>query len=284
MNGSAETNITLEPARVLLGWMDTEDALHAQHGGVADVETSEADRERLRIARERVAARRVGIDQRNLITPVPGTLVPYMNDLRRHPVTEKLLAEGWAPSVVDLRRLCAFQPRVFTHQADQRISTVDPGDLASLAAVSLPMPGTTTAPACFDPARNAWIMTSSDPNLRVTGNFRQPMGTQVGFGFALSLGSSFLSVIQHAGRYFLADGYHRAVAFLQRGITHVPAMTHTIPDGEPFQLPSGMLPPTAYHGDRPPQLTDFFAADVSIAVHLPVFRRIIIIQALEVMA
>jgi hypothetical protein len=284
MNGSTESTLTMRPARVLLGWMDTEEALRVQYGNVADAQFSEAAKDRLRTARQHVASRPPGVDQCDLVTPAPPQLAPYIDELRRHPLTEKVLAEGWTPSVVDLRRLCAFQSRVFTGHAEERVANVKAGDLESIAAVSLPMPGTVSAPACYDTARRAWILSSPDPNLRLVGNFRQDMGMQVGFGFALALGSSFLAVMHHAGRHYLADGYHRAVSFLRRGITHVPAMTRTLSDGEPFPVPSGMLSPAAYLGDRPPQLADFLKDDVSLAVDLPVFRKIILIQAIEVMA
>jgi len=45
-----------------------------------------------------------------------------------------------------------------------------------------------------------------------------------------------------------------------------------------------MLSPSVYLGDRPPQLSDFLEEEVSLAVELPVFRKIIIVQAVEIMA
>jgi len=284
MNETADVNLTMSPARVLLGWMDTEQGLRAQHGFRADVEVSPESEERLRLARERVAARRAGIDQRDVVTPAPKALAPHIDELRRHPVTEKVFAEGWSASILDLRRLCAFQARVFTEHGDERVRAIDAHDPLSVAAVSLPVPGPVNIPACYDSTRNAWVLSSPDPNLKVTGHMRQQLNNDVcGFGFSVTLGRSFVAAVQRGGRYYLTDGYHRAVAFLRRGITHVPALVRTVRDDEPFKVASGVLPPAAYLGDRPPQLADFLADEVSLSVDLPIFRKVIVIQAIEVM-
>jgi len=272
-------------ARVLLGWLDTEEGLRVQHGCRADAEFPPVSGERLRSARECVAARPGGVDQRDVLAPVPKELASYVDELRRHPATQSAFADGWAPSLADLRRLCAIQSRVFTEAADERVRTVDAADVHSVTAVSLPMPVSSNVPALFDRARGAWVLTSPSPNLKVIGNFTQDMAhDSTGFGFAVSLRHSFISVVNHGGRYYLSDGYHRAVAFLRRGITHVPVITRTLRDGEPFHVPQGMLPAPAYLGERPPQIADFLQDDVSVSVVLPMLRKIILIQAIEVMA
>jgi hypothetical protein len=280
----ATATLTMLPARVLLGWMETEEALRVQQGYRADVASPAVAGERLRVARERGAARPPGLDQRDVVTPLPNELAAYVDEMRQDPAAEQQLAHGWTPALVDLRRLCAFQPRVFTTHWDEQVRAADARDLASLAAISLPAPRTLTTPACFDSERNAWILASPDPNLRVVGNFSHCTDQGVGFGFTVSLGSGLLSAMQHGGRYYLANGYHRGLAFLRRGITHVPAMTRTLDDNEPFILPSAMLPPSAYLGSRPPSLSDFLDDEVSTPVELPLFRKVILIQALEVMA
>lgn len=285
MNQAVEPNLTFATARVLLGWMDTEEALRVQHDGRADVEVSRQATERLRIARERIAARPSGVDQREAILPAPRELAPYVEELRNHPVMAETFAEGWSTSMVDLRRLCAVQSRVYTDRADERVRGVDANDLQAIASVALPMPNATSFPAFFDPSRNAWVLTSPDPNLTVAGNFGRQLGPDTaGFGFSVAMGRSFVKALEHNGRYFLSDGYHRAVAFLRRGITHIPALTRSLRDGEPLTAPHGMLPPQMYLGERPPQLADFLEDDVSLSVVLPLFRKIIIIQAIEVMA
>lgn len=285
MNGTIESNVSYGAARVLLGWMETDDALRVQHGMRADIEMSTAAAERLRAARERVAARPGGIDQRDCIAPPPRELASYLDELQRHRLMEPKFAQGWTPSLIDLRKLCAVQSRVFTDRMDEQFAGVDPGDLHSIAAVSLPLPSAPSLPAFFDSKRSAWVMSSPDPNLKVVGNFgRQQDDGTTGLGFSVALGRSYVAAIHHGGRYYLTDGYHRSVAFLRRGITHVPGLIRHLRDDEPFNTPSGMLPASAYLSERPPQLADFLEDGVAMSVILPVFRKIILIQAIEVMA
>lgn len=284
MSGAPQPDLDRSPARVLLGWMDTEHALRVQHDSRADVPIAEASRERLRAAREQVAARPCGIDQGGAVTAVPAELQAYVDALRGNAALAEMFAEGWTPSLVDLRRICAVQPRVFTDHGDERIRAVEPEDLGAIAAITMPVPGEQTFPAHFDEARGAWVLSSADPNLKVVSQFGRQLGPDVaGFGFGVALGRSYLKAVQHNGRYFLTDGYHRAVAFLRRGITHVPALTRTLPPGEPLEVPHGMLPADAYQGDRPPLLADFLDDAVSMALPMLVRRKVIVIQAIEVM-
>lgn len=286
MDGSIASNAAaLGAARVLLGWMDHEEAVRVQQACRADTELSQAAVARSRSARERVAARRSGVDQRDVVTPLPKELDGYVEELRRNPATGQPFAEGWSPSLVDLRRLCALQSNVFTDSAEERVRGIDGGDVHSIAAVSLPATTASDFRAWFDPARRSWVITAPSPNLRIVGHLKEDLpNAATGLGFAVAFGHSFLSAIRYQGRYFLADGYHRSVAFLRRGITHVPGLVRTLRDDESLNVPTGMLPPPAYLGERPPQLADFLADDVAMSVDLPVFRKIILIQAIEVMA
>src|SRR5258708_8399037 len=254
MSGPTQTTFTLSAARVLLGWMDMEYALRVQHDSRADVPISDASRERVHAAREHVAARPCGIDQRGAVADPPSELETYVDTLRRHAAMAELFDEGWTPSLLDLRPVCAVQPRVYTDHADERVRAADPADIASIAAVSMPLPAEATFPAYFDQARGAWVLSSPDPNLKIVSNFGRQMGPDVaGFWFGVALGRSYLKAVQYEGRYFLTDGYHRAIAFLRRGITHVPALTRTLPPGAPFAVPEGMLAQDKYLGDRPPR-------------------------------
>jgi hypothetical protein len=286
MNESTHATAAFSSARVLLGWMPEDEALRVQNENRVDVEPPAEARERLRIARERVAARAAGVDQSDLVAPLPCEVESHVEQLRAFPAMKETFDEGWTPSLLDLRRVCAFQGRVFTEHADERVRGIDPNDFASIAAVSLPVPGAgAPVPATYDAARNAWIISSPDPNMRIVGNFARHMGEDAaGFGFAVSIARSFVSATHFRGRYYLTDGYHRSVAFLRRGITHVPALIRTAPDDNSFRVPTGMLPPPVYLGDRPPQLSDFLQEDVSLSLMMPVYRRVIVIQAIPIMA
>ena len=91
-----------------------------------------------------------------------------------------------------------------------------------------------TVSPSFDPQRNAWSIASANPNLRVVGNFAGPLPAvnappgAFSLGFFVSRLPSFMQVARFQGRYFLRDGYHRALGFLLSGINQVPAFVTDI--------------------------------------------------------
>jgi hypothetical protein len=276
MSGAA-----LSPARVLLGWMDPEQGVRVLQGHAAAPDDAV---QRVRAARERVASRPPGVDQSDAVASLPDALAAHVRALHQHPAAAEQLA-GWTPSLVDLRRLCAVQSRVFLDHGHALAGAADPRNPASVAAVCLPTPQDQGFSAAFDEARKAWVLSSADPGLRVVSHFGRQIGPDVaGFGFGVALRPSYVKAVRHGGRWFLSDGYHRAIAFLRRGITHVPALVRTLADGEPLEAPHGMLPADAYLGGRPPCLPDFLDDEVALTVPMEVQRKVIIIQVIEVMA
>src|SRR5262245_21850549 len=103
----------IRPARSLIGWLPAEQAERVQHGNRHDVPISEESRAKASAARAAVAARKPGLDQSRVISPVPGALTEHINALKQHPAVAPYFAEGWTVSLVDLRRVCAVQPNVF---------------------------------------------------------------------------------------------------------------------------------------------------------------------------
>jgi hypothetical protein len=101
-----------------------------------------------------------------------------------------------------------------------------------------------------------------------------------GLGFIVRVMPSFMAVVHFRDRYLLHDGYNRAFAFLDRGITHVPVFTRSMQSIEEV-VPPGMLPQEAYLGERPPLLDDYRDDSVAHEVRLPAPQKMIIIQGLE---
>ena len=272
----------VRPARSLIGWMPADQAERVQHGNRQDVPVTEEARVRAAAARQAVAARVAGIDQMGSISAAPPELEDHIKSLREHPAVAVYFAEGWRVSLVDLRRVCAVQPNVFIDHAEERVRDVDPADLRSIAAVSLPLPGDSQLPAQFDESKNVWLLAAPNPNLRIMGHFGgEVQPGVVGFGFVVAISPSFLQVVRFQGRLFLRDGYHRAVGFLQRGVPVVPVFTREFGPLESLNLPAGMLPQGAYFGDRPPCLPDYLDDAVSVQVHLPAFQKMLVIQGLD---
>src|SRR5579859_4786625 len=98
------------PARALLGWMHPETA-HLVSGRTDDPALVEQDRVRIEAARKIVASRPADINQYGLIESAPPELDSHLAALRLTPAVA-FFSEGWEVAVVDLARVCAFQPFV----------------------------------------------------------------------------------------------------------------------------------------------------------------------------
>lgn len=268
-------------ARALIGW------LPAQEGALclAGRQMGTASAEQIAVcerARAAVAARARGIDQTALFEPLPAELQPHIDALRGDPKSADILNTSGTPQMVDLARVCAAQPQIHTEDARRRVEGLTADALLAIARVTLPLPSQEMLPVAFDPAKNAWILSSPNPNLRVVGNFSAPVGVGLsGFGFAVALQKSYLQVAGLDGRYFLRDGYHKAYGLLARGITKVPALVKDFATFEEVGMPPGLLPQGAYLGARPPVLTDYLSDDVSADTLLPITQKMIVVQALE---
>lgn len=257
-------------------------AASIQTGGPADAVPAPEHVERARAARTAVASRTPGVDQSGAVGDLPAELLGWVDVLRAESLIAPYFASGWEARMVDLRRLCALQPHVHTDDRGGLPPVLDFEDLREVAAISLPRTASTTLPVQFDAARNAWIFSVEDSNLSVVSRFQgevQP-GT-FGFGFVVGVVPSLMQVAQLGGRYLLRNGYHRAVWFLRHGITHAPALVRGFATAAELSLTPVMLAPEAFLGERPPVLADYLDDAVAADVELPAFRKMVVIQALE---
>jgi hypothetical protein len=256
------------------------EAAHFVSGCADDAGLVEQDRARIEAARRVVASRPVGIDQKGLVEPPPPELDPHLAALRLAPAAAAYFSEGWEVAVVDLTRVCAFQPFVYTEDALERTSTVS--DLTTAAMITLPLPqDNENLPVTYDQNQKTLTVVSRNPNLRVTGVFCAPVNGQPLLGFHVQMVPSFLQVAQYQGRYYLRDGYHRAYGLLRRGVQHVPAFVRRVPTFEQLGMLPGMLPHDAVFGERPPTLQDFLDDEVSGECIRPAQVEALAITALE---
>lgn len=271
------------PARALLGWMNESEALLMLAGRRHDITPSEEQKHLAAKLRNAVAGRPVGVDQTRIEQPPTDDLGPYIADLAKGAAAAGLMKAGWKVALVDLTRVCAAQPLVHTDHAAERVAGVDAKDVSAIAAISLPISQPVQLPATFDQVQKAWVLTSANPNLRLTGvgQALTPNGAPL-FGFTVALLTSFVRVARYQRRYILVDGYHRAHGFLRRGINVVPAFVSDVPSFEALGLPTvGMLPQDAYLGDRPPVLPDYLSDAVAAEVMVPGTQKTIVIAGLE---
>lgn len=279
----AEEEATLRrPGRALIGWMTPERGAVVLAGGRQEGSEDQKLRARVEAARQAVAAREPGAGQDGLVDDTHSDLPAIVDRLKQQENTQPFWSEGWTVAVVDLTRVCSLQQSVASEQARERVESVDPEDLGSIAELTLPLASQTQLPAQFDEVRNVWMISAPNPNLRITGHFGGELQPgAVGFGFLVGVMPSFLQVAQHHGRFVLRDGYHRAYGLLARGITHVPAFVRDFGVGQ-LGVGAGLFPTDVYLSERPPGLTDFLDDDVSSDVAVPVVQKMIVIQGLEI--
>jgi hypothetical protein len=229
-----------------------------------------------------VAGRPEGIDQSGLLNYLPPELDEHVAQLRAG-AAATMFADGWEVRLVDLARVCAFQPSVFVDSAAERTAGASPDRLVGIAEVTLPTQWATELPAQFDEGRQQWLLVSRNANLRVIGNFAGPvagLGSPIGFGFVVTVTPSFVNVGLYQGRYFLHDGYHRALGLLSRGIRLVPAFVKEYAAIQDL-VPAGMLPQEEFLGSRPPILPDFLDDQVAARIDLPACQKMVIVHAME---
>jgi hypothetical protein len=248
-------------ARVLAGWLTEEQ--------ISRLDSSPATLERCRSARAAVAARPEGFAQSGLIAEWPAELEEHGAALRASPAARRMFDEGWRPALItDLRRIVAAQPTLLADdlsaEGRARTAALTPGEVARLA---LPLdPRAANIQTRFDEERQQWIVTSPDPNLRITATFSGEVQPNVlGVGFFFEVLSSFVSVAEVGGRHVLRDGYHRCHRLLAAGITAVPAFVRAYGDDEPV-FSAGMLDRELWRGPTPPTLADYHDDRVSIDV------------------
>jgi len=232
-------------------------------------------------ARQAVAARPNGFNQAEAISEAPPSLEAHTNALRQLPTAGAYFNEGWNVALADLRKICALQPNVFTDHTEERTAGASTSDLDSLAGITLPLPSNAEVPAQFDQVHQAYTITSPNPNLRIVGAWggMVPPGV-LGLGFTVAVVPSFVQVAKVQGRFVLRDGYHRAYGLLRRGIFLVLAFVRDFGLQE-LGLPAGMLPQSAYLGERPPVLPDYLDDSVSIDVMLPATQKMVVIHGVE---
>jgi hypothetical protein len=236
--------------------------------------------ERVEAAHAAVSDREPGIDQNDVIDESDAALTTIVERLRQQPDTGAFWQEGWKVAVVDLACVCSLQQSVASQQAEDRVSEVDPEDLVSLAAVTLPPPSAAEIPAQFDEQKKAWIITAPNPNLQITGALNGPTDNGPFFGFSTAILPSFLQVARHHGRYVLRDGYHRAYGLLARGITRAPAFVRNFGVGA-LGTAAGLFGTDVYLSQRPPILCDFLDNDVAADVDVPAVQKMIVVQGME---
>lgn len=284
--GNSLAHVT-RPARALIGWLQQAEAQLMLAQRMVQRADDQLHADRAFEARAMVASRSAMVNDPHALSQAPVELADHVARFTAQQDYRPFLAEGWSVRLVDLSKVVALQPVVFWDHAQERTEAASAGDMPSIAQITLPIrSGAEPLPVQFDPARNTWMITSRNPNLRIVGQFSGPVdvgnGHQLtGCGFVVTISPSFVQVVRYRDRLLLRDGYHRSLGLLAQGITHVPALFREFGQFEALGLGPGMLPEASYLGDRPPLLADYLAETVSAEVSLPASQKMLVIQGIE---
>lgn len=275
--------------RALVAWLEDEEAARWLSGNEFQPSRDPRHRELVRRAKAVVAARPPYDSGSSPIAPCPAELEHHLGLLRTHPESAAIVAQLGDAVLIDLGQVVAAQKQILVDDAEKRLYGAAADDWQGLARITLPLPRREPISWTFDSQRNAFVLTSPNPNLKVTGHFNSTVGGEVpgvvfdGFGFAVSYQRSYLQVAVIDGRAVLRDGYHRAYGLLKAGIRRVPAFARSYASWEEAAMPDGLLPAAACLGSSPPLLADYLDDAVAIDRWLPAMRRLLVLQALDLM-
>jgi hypothetical protein len=279
------------PARALIGWMPQQEA-QLMLGIPLDVVTPLPEHvRRVRDAHAAVRSRPIGIDQTHLLSDIGAEWRNYFAQLQEHPGFRPYIASGYTIRIANLNQICALQPVVHLDYLDHsdHFRTLNQQavqeDMLSLAKVTLPIPAPMELPVQSDKRKNTWLLQFRDPHTQVVGHFNTRVELTPGvfgmaYGLCIALPPSFVQVVLYRGRYFLKDGYHRSLALLEKGITHIPVMFQELSESQSLEV-DGRFPDETILGIHPPLFSDYLREDVAALVSHLASQKTITIQSTD---
>ena len=284
--------IAQQSSRVLTAWLSEQEAtLHLLGRQPMPQEDLTQVSQKIAISKAVLAARPVF---------TPGNPVvdtgddPVLRAVKERPEVKAAFAgQSWFPAIVNLREVLAFQKIINTEGLEARLASAKMGEeqlIELCLPISQPPPPNR---AIGDPDGKGLTVSTLNPNLRVIANRVSeesisllpdaPAMRVMALTFFVSMGASYLVVVRYGDRYFIRDGYHRAVGLLREHIDVVPCI---LVDAKSFDevvmgQPQAFLPYEVLFGDRPPRLTDFWDDDVSHTVLRPAIRKVVRVRGDE---
>jgi hypothetical protein len=279
--------IDQRPTRILLGWLSDQEAVRLLLG------RNPAPQDDLTAIREQVTRARAAVQARpNAETgdPIIRGDRSLLDQIAARPEVRASFPDApWTIEWVDLSRVLSIQKAITVDGLDLRVRGVN-DDPVAVAELCLPADQPVPPLGGFMDQDGLGFTTSSlNPNLRVAG--AQVSDALVGTSpdvppqrmqaitFFVSLGTSYVQIARYQGRYFLRDGYHRAVGLLHAGTTHVPAVVIDAPTFQYIVPTSGLFDHEVAFSDHAPALTDFWDDSVSADARQPAVRTVLRIQA-----
>jgi hypothetical protein len=190
---------------------------------------------------------------------------------------------NWSFKTVEVDKIVCFQQWVdldYVGELERSLPTTP--DAASVLKFCLPIGFPVQAGINIDPQSSAVTISSNLPHLAVGGlgvNQAGP-GTAPSVVFTLGVNANYVQVVKYQGRHFLKNGYHRAYALRERGVTAVPCVYAEISD---YALTGanrpGFFSREIIMSERPPMMPDFFDNTVSADIKIQPTMNVIRIKA-----
>lgn len=281
--------IETHACRALIGFVPVSQALPILMGGRTDPGQEVSHHEQhMREMSEAVARRPV----HQWESPEVQLDEALSDRVRSAPLVASHMANlNWRPGAVDLRKVGAYQPTINLHGLVERIAEVS-DDMDFLLDFAIPRERhLQQLPVSGEQRQHSYTISSANPNLRVVGSSvgqaevalleGMPPINAIAIQYFVAINPSFMQVVHFDGRWFLRDGYHRAAALLQAGISMCPCLLVNAVDLSQFGMPDNHVPYDVLFGPRPPMLTDFWDDAVSAESTQPVVRKVVRTRADE---
>jgi hypothetical protein len=206
------------------------------------------------------------------IQPIPNSHAAYITALRGKQWVDDQL-KNWPTArfeMVEIDPLLAFQPMVDLNRVNHHCGAfTQPPTLDELFATCLP-DTQTNEPVHFQGFPQSTILKARSLNLRTTeyGWFQgdEYVGIKIGYSLAL------VHVVQFNGRYYLHNGYHRAVGTRLAGATSMPCLVRDV--GAFADVGQHVFPQTLLEGADPPTV-GHFALNRAYPVQLRAHSRVL---------
>jgi hypothetical protein len=178
----------------------------------------------------------------------------------------------WRSAIVDLSRVLSFQKLISVEGLGDRLKHVSESNFEALLETCLPrQQPLPPLGALTDADGRGFTISSINPNLRIAGAQLSdamvaprpdiPAVKMQAVTIFVSMGTSYLQVVQYRDRFFVRDGYHRAAGLVHLGITKVPCIYIEAKTFEEVGCPPGSFSYEVLFGERPPLLVDFWSGE-----------------------
>jgi len=262
----------------LVGFMDEDMAIrHLRNDCVFDDPSNPSLRHHWKSARDRIGTGKLTLAGRPEILEIPSEHAAYIEQLRSTEWIASLLAKmpDATFKLVEIDPLLAFQVAIDNERSNHHCGAMPHG--AKIADV---------LPACLPidvPQERIEAIPSSTKNALLVRTkclgFQIKQAGQLGeglnFGIEINLTPPLLHVVEYNNRYYLHNGFHRALGIRAKGLTHLPCLVRRVSDSTSVGISDGgTLPLKTLESDNPPTLAHFTqgrAYDVRLKSYSRVF-------------